>query len=226
MLESTPFFNARNRSESASGRLIGKRAFDLVLAVILLCLLLPLLVVSALLVRITSPGPVLFRQVRVGRFGRPFVMYKFRTMYEGSSDGIHRAYVSKLLTDEHPPAGGESGLFKLEADPRVTRVGGLLRRTSLDELPQLLNVVRGDMSLVGPRPALPWEVELMGAAHERRLLVPPGLTGLWQVSGRNFLTMREGLALDLEYVRRQGFWFDLVILLKTVPVVLFSGGAR
>jgi lipopolysaccharide/colanic/teichoic acid biosynthesis glycosyltransferase len=191
----------------------------------MLTLLLPVLLVVCLVVRLTSPGPILFRQVRVGRFGRPFVMYKFRTMYVGNSDAIHREYVAKLLADDQPPAGGEHGLFKLEADPRITRVGRTLRRTSLDELPQLLNVVRGDMSLVGPRPALPWEAELMGDTQHRRFLVPPGLTGLWQVSGRNFLTMRQGLALDLEYVERQSFMLDLIILLKTVPAVL-SGGAR
>jgi len=117
-------------------------------------------------------------------------------------------------------------LYKLESDPRITRVGRLLRRTSIDELPQLVNVLRGEMSLVGPRPALDWEAELMGAAHARRFQVRPGLTGLWQVSGRSSLTMRQGLDLDVAYVRRQSFALDLLILMRTVPTVLSTRGAR
>ena len=206
-------------------RRFGKRLFDLVIASLCLGLLLPLLLIIWLLVRVTTPGPGLFRQTRVGRYGRPFVMFKFRTMYVDSSDDIHRDYVSRLLTEEQPPVGGERGLYKLEADPRVTRIGRLLRHSSLDELPQLLNVVRGEMSLVGPRPALPWETELFAPAQNKRLQVPPGVTGLWQVSGRNTLTMREGLDLDIEYVERQSFLLDLSILIKTVPAVLTAEGA-
>jgi lipopolysaccharide/colanic/teichoic acid biosynthesis glycosyltransferase len=207
-------------------RRLGKRLFDLVVASLALLLLAPLLLAVAVLVRATSPGGALFRQTRVGRNGRPFVLYKFRTMYGGCPDDIHREYVRRLLVEDRPPTGGRSGLYKLERDPRITRIGGLLRRTSIDELPQILNILRGDMSLVGPRPALAYEAELFGAAHARRFLVPPGLTGLWQVSGRNSLTMREGLMLDLEYVDRQSFLFDLKILLKTVPAVLTTSGAR
>ena len=141
-------------------------------------------------------------------------------MRAGCTDEAHREYVSRLLTDDQPPVGGASGLYKLDADPRITRVGAVLRRTSLDELPQLLNVLKGDMSLVGPRPALPWEADLFSDSHRARFLVTPGLTGLWQVSGRSKLPMRQGLDLDVEYVRRQGFLLDLSILLKTVPTVL------
>jgi lipopolysaccharide/colanic/teichoic acid biosynthesis glycosyltransferase len=184
-----------------------------------------LLLVAGLVVRATTPGKVLFRQSRIGRNGRPFVLYKFRTMYADSADDIHREYVRKLLVEDQPPVGGERGLYKIEADPRVTRVGRLLRRTSIDELPQLLNVIRGDMSLVGPRPALPWEAELFGPAHHQRCVVLPGMTGLWQVSGRNSLTMRQGLDLDIEYVTKQTFALDLVILLKTVPAVFTTNGA-
>jgi lipopolysaccharide/colanic/teichoic acid biosynthesis glycosyltransferase len=202
----------------------GKRLFDLVVASVCLILLAPVLVVVAVLIQATTPGPAVFRQTRLGRHGRPFVLYKFRTMYTNCADDIHREYVRKLLADDEPPVGGRSGLFKLEADPRVTRVGRVLRRTSIDELPQLLNVIRGEMSLVGPRPALPWEAELFGPNHER-FLVPPGLTGLWQVSGRNHLTMRQGLLLDVEYVQRQTFALDLAILLKTLPAVLSANGA-
>ena len=177
------------------------------------------------MVRATTPGPILFRQTRLGVGRRPFTLYKFRTMHSGSSDGIHREYVRRLFSQDQPPNGGRPGLYKLDSDPRVTRVGGWLRRTSIDELPQLLNVIRGDMSLVGPRPALPWEGELIGTAYSQRFLMPPGLTGLWQVSGRSSLTMRQGLDLDLEYVRRQSFRLDLLILLKTVPAVLSTRGA-
>ena len=205
---------------------IGKRIFDVIVGSLLLCLLSPLLLIGWLLVRTTSPGGGLFRQERIGRLGHPFVMFKFRTMQADCSDDIHREYVRKLLTDEPACTGGASGLYKLDADPRVTRIGRLLRRTSLDELPQLINVVRGDMSLVGPRPALPWEAELFTAAHLARFLAVPGVTGLWQTSGRNTLTMLEGLDLDLEYVRRQSFLLDLVILAKTVPAVFTARGAR
>jgi lipopolysaccharide/colanic/teichoic acid biosynthesis glycosyltransferase len=203
-----------------------KRALDLVLASACLILLSPLLVVVAVMVRLTSPGPALFRQTRLGRGQKPFVLYKFRTMYTGSSDDVHRQYVVQLLTLDQPATGGRRGLYKLEDDARITKVGRLLRRTSIDELPQLLNVIRGEMSLVGPRPALPWESELIGAAHARRFLVSPGLTGLWQVSGRNSLTMKEGLDLDIEYVDRRSFTLDISILARTVPVVLSTTGAR
>jgi lipopolysaccharide/colanic/teichoic acid biosynthesis glycosyltransferase len=199
--------------------------FDLAVASLCLLLLAPLLLAVAAAVRATTPGPALFRQVRVGRHGRPFVLYKFRTMYSDCRDDIHRDYVRRLLAEREPPAGGRRGLYKLEADPRVTRLGGLLRRTSVDELPQLINVIRGEMSLVGPRPTLPWEAELLSPAERRRFLVLPGVTGLWQVSGRNALTMRQGLALDMEYVQRQSLALDLVILAKTVPAVLSTRGA-
>jgi lipopolysaccharide/colanic/teichoic acid biosynthesis glycosyltransferase len=206
-------------------RRIGKRAFDLLVAGTLTAALLPVGLLVALLIAATSRGGPFYRQTRIGRGSRPFVMYKFRTMRAGSSDAVHREYVRRLLTDERPPVGGAKGLYKLEADHRVTRVGRILRRTSIDELPQLWNVVRGDMSLVGPRPALPYEAELFNATHRERFLVPPGLTGLWQVSGRSKLPMRAGLDLDVEYVRRQSFRLDLLILLRTVPAVLAAVGA-
>jgi lipopolysaccharide/colanic/teichoic acid biosynthesis glycosyltransferase len=205
---------------------LSKRLLDIVIASACLIVASPLLVLVAVLIKLTSPGPALFRQTRLGRGQRPFVLYKFRTMYAGSPDDVHRKYVIQLLTLDQPPTGGRQGLYKLENDTRITKVGRLLRRTSIDELPQLLNVIRGDMSLVGPRPALPWEAELIGPTHCRRFLVSPGLTGLWQVSGRNSLTMREGLDLDIEYVDRRSFTLDLSILLRTVPVVLSTTGAR
>ena len=208
-----------------SARRWSKRALDLVVSIICLVVLLPLLVAAAVVVQLTTEGPVLFRQRRLGLDGRPFVLYKFRTMYHGCGDEPHRRYVRQLLTSD-TVTSSPGGLYKLDADDRITRVGSLLRRTSIDELPQLLNVIRGEMSLVGPRPALPWEAEMFGDGHSGRFLVPPGMTGLWQVSGRNRLTMRQALDLDLEYVRRQSFILDLVILVKTVPAVFSALGVR
>ncbi len=178
-----------------------------------------------MVVRLSTPGPALFRQRRVGRNGRTFVLYKFRTMHNGCADSIHRDYVCKLLSEDTPPAGGKSGVYKLECDPRITRIGRFLRKSSIDELPQLFNVLRGDMSLVGPRPALPWEAELFDLTYSRRFLAAPGLTGLWQVSGRNRLTMKQGLELDVEYVETRSLALDLKILLKTIPAVLSGSGA-
>jgi lipopolysaccharide/colanic/teichoic acid biosynthesis glycosyltransferase len=206
-------------------RLYGKRAFDLTFALLCLVLLCPVLLVIAVLVGVSSPGGPLFHQTRLGRYGRPFTIFKFRTMRTGCSDEIHRDYVQNQFRSPTPVPGAEHGYFKIEHDPRVTRFGRLLRRTSLDELPQLFNVIRGDMSLVGPRPALPWEAELFGPAHHARFLLPPGITGLWQVSGRSRLTIRTGLELDLEYVRNRTLLMDLVILLKTIPAVLSAKGA-
>jgi lipopolysaccharide/colanic/teichoic acid biosynthesis glycosyltransferase len=204
---------------------LAKRLLDLTVALPCLLVAAPLLFAVAAAIRLTSPGPALFRQARLGRDRRPFTLCKFRTMYTGCPDDAHREYVTKLLTDEAPPDGGRAGVFKLDGDARITPLGRLLRRTSIDELPQLLNVVRGDMSLVGPRPALAWEAEMFGAGYAGRFAVPPGLTGLWQVSGRNALTMKQGLDLDIEYVRRQSVALDLWILAKTVPVVLSTRGA-
>ncbi|TCO42320.1 lipopolysaccharide/colanic/teichoic acid biosynthesis glycosyltransferase [Kribbella antiqua] len=215
--------SARVRTRPVVGRRVAKRVLDLVVAVACLTLAGPAMLVIATIVRATTPGPALFRQIRLGRDHRPFLMYKFRTMYDHCPDDIHRHYMQRLLSD-NPEVGGESGLYKLEADPRITRVGRFLRRTSLDELPQLVNVLRGEMSLVGPRPMLPWEADLCGPPCRDRFLAVPGLTGLAQTSGRNRLTMRQTLELDLEYVERQSLMFDLLILLRTVPAVLARNG--
>jgi lipopolysaccharide/colanic/teichoic acid biosynthesis glycosyltransferase len=202
-----------------------KRLLDLVLASLALVVLSPLLGVLWLGVRLTSPGPAVFSQQRLGRDERPFTIYKFRSMRTGAGDAIHREYVSRMLTQAGPPVGASSGFYKLESDPRITPVGAWLRRTSLDELPQLANVVRGDMSLVGPRPVLAWEAELFDQAARVRFRVRPGLTGLWQVSGRARLTMLQALELDAEYVRRQSLWLDLSILARTVPAQMRRGTA-
>jgi lipopolysaccharide/colanic/teichoic acid biosynthesis glycosyltransferase len=199
--------------------LVAKRTLDLVLGSLALVLALPILAIAALAIKATTPGPVFFRQERVGRGGTTFTLWKLRTMYVDTDDSAHRAYVRAMFTGDETQARTRSGLQKLD-DARITRVGGVLRRTSIDELPQLINVLRGQMSLVGPRPALPWEVELFGALGRLRAEVKPGITGLWQVSGRSRLTMREALELDCAYARQRSLLLDLKILASTVPVVL------
>ena len=151
-------------------------------------------------------------------------MLKLRTMQVDNDDRIHRDYVATLLSADGTVTVAGNGLFKLDGDPRVTRLGAWLRRTSLDELPQLFNVLRGEMSLVGPRPVLPWEAQLLGERYQARFTVKPGMTGLWQVSGRSRLAMREALELDIAYVARRSLVFDVAILARTVPA-LFRGGA-
>jgi lipopolysaccharide/colanic/teichoic acid biosynthesis glycosyltransferase len=181
--------------------------------------------VIAVVTRRTSCGPALFRQVRLGQHREPFVMLKFRTMYLDCDDGPHREYVRRLL-EPGGCATGPDGLYKLADDARITPLGRWLRRTSLDELPQLINVLRGEMSLVGPRPVLEWEADLFDPRYDRRYDVPPGITGLWQTSGRNRLTMTEALELDVCYVDSQCLHGDLAILLRTVPAVLRCEGVR
>ncbi len=203
-----------------------KRVLDITVSLVLLIILAPLLVFLLALVRSTSAGPALFHQERLGRHRRPFTVLKLRTMYVDKDDRIHRDYVTSLLVPGREPAASpNNGLYKLDADPRVTPLGGWLRRTSLDELPQLVNVLRGEMSLVGPRPVLPWEAEMFAEPYQRRFAVKPGITGLWQVSGRSRLSMRKALELDVEYVLHRSFAFDLMILIRTVAAV-FRGGAR
>jgi lipopolysaccharide/colanic/teichoic acid biosynthesis glycosyltransferase len=210
-----------------SPRRFGKRVFDLVVGTLCLLLLSPLMVLLALLVRSTSPGPALFCQTRLGQHGRPFRMYKFRTMQTDCSDALHRQFVAQLLGGEESGSSGCAEVYKLTRDPRVTRVGAVLRRTSLDELPQLFNVLRGDMSLVGPRPMLPWEREMIDAQHQGRFAVPAGMTGLWQVSGRSRLTFTQAMDLDVEYARRCSLALDLAIVAKTVLILLLPrGGAQ
>ncbi|HLH23177.1 MAG TPA: sugar transferase [Chloroflexota bacterium] len=197
---------------------LAKRALDLLGAAALLLVLAPLLAVVALLVKLDSRGPVLFRQQRVGRGGRPFVCLKFRSMRMDADQKVHAAYVAERIRQGLP-------LLKLQADPRITRVGRFLRATSIDELPQLWNVLCGQMSLVGPRPAMAYEVELYDAAQRQRLLVKPGITGLAQVYSRGKGTLNEYVGHDLEYVARRNVWLDLKILLITLPAVLRGHGA-
>jgi lipopolysaccharide/colanic/teichoic acid biosynthesis glycosyltransferase len=190
--------------------------FDRSAAGLSLLLLAPLLLGIAVVVKATSAGPVLFRQERVGRHGTPFQMLKFRTMVDGAE---------RLLDTLAVESDGNGVLFKKKVDPRVTRVGAVLRRYSLDELPQLINIVRGDMSLVGPRPPLPSEVDRYGFDMHRRFLVKPGITGLWQVSGRSDLSWDDSVRLDVRYVENWSLTFDFMILWKTVGAVIRGPGA-
>lgn len=193
-----------------------RRALDLVVSGAALLLLLPLFAVIALLIRLDSHGPVLFIQRRVGKDGREFPVFKFRSMY---TDAEQRLDILLGANERTGP------VFKMRQDPRVTRVGRVLRKCSFDELPQLLNILRGEMSLVGPRPALPREVALYSPEQHLRLSVTPGLTGLWQVSGRANLTFEQAMDLDLEYIRRQSFALNVVLIARTVPAVLTAHGA-
>jgi lipopolysaccharide/colanic/teichoic acid biosynthesis glycosyltransferase len=237
------------------------RALDVLGAAILLVLLAPLLGLIALLIKLDSPGPALFRQRRLGRDAEPFTVNKFRTMHHGVAHDRHREFVLGLINGEHPqqrenseqhqdtqqldpqrhgqsPKRGDSQQdgenlehesrsprYKMVGDRRMTRFGRVLRRSSLDELPQLWNVLRGEMSLVGPRPPIPYEVEHYPPHWFARFAVKPGVTGLWQVSGRSEVTLEQMVQLDVEYARRRSLWFNVAILLRTVPAVLSGRGA-
>jgi lipopolysaccharide/colanic/teichoic acid biosynthesis glycosyltransferase len=201
------------------------RAIDVVLSGVLLILLMPLLLVIAAVIRLDSPGAALFRQRRVGRNQAPFTVNKFRTMHAGVGHESHREFVLSLIAGDPAPQAPNRPRFKLSSDPRITRAGHLLRRSSLDELPQLWNVLRGDMSLVGPRPAIPYEVEHYPPHWFARFAVKPGVTGLWQVSGRSELALEEMIRLDVEYVQQRSVWLNIKIILRTVPAVLTGRGA-
>ena len=207
-----------------------KRAIDLLGGAMALLLLSPILLVIALAIRVTSPGPILFRQKRIGQRGVPFTCLKFRSMYTGNDPRIHMDYVKQFIAGNNGhgvvPTNGTATngtVYKITKDPRLTSIGRFLRKTSLDELPQFLNVLRGDMSMVGPRPPIPYELGAYDIWHRRRLLeVKPGITGLWQVNGRSRLPFDDMVRLDLRYATTWSLWLDLKILLRT-PQAVFSG---
>jgi lipopolysaccharide/colanic/teichoic acid biosynthesis glycosyltransferase len=217
-----------------------KRCMDIALSAPFLIISLPLLLLIALLIKLDSPGPVLFRQERVGVRKRSidgedrwelgtFIMYKLRTMYHNVNPSVHQQFVKALIQNHVPEVerlrhNGATVVNKLGNDGRITRIGRILRKTSLDELPQLLNVLKGEMSLVGPRPPLPYEVAEYEPHHCRRLGTIPGCVGLWQVSGWLTLGFEDMVAIDVWYVRHQSLWLDVKILLKTVPAVLSGNG--
>jgi lipopolysaccharide/colanic/teichoic acid biosynthesis glycosyltransferase len=194
-----------------------KRTLDILLAGPLFILLLPIFGLLVLAIRLESPGPALFKQTRVGRWGRIFTMYKFRSMYMDAE-----ARKAELLA-ENEMSGGVT--FKMQRDPRVTRIGRFIRKASIDELPQLWNVIKGDMSLVGPRPPVPAEVDEYSLSDRRRLEVTPGITCIWQVSGRSDIPFPEQVELDVRYIESQSLLTDLKLLWQTVPAVLFGRGA-
>jgi lipopolysaccharide/colanic/teichoic acid biosynthesis glycosyltransferase len=200
------------------------RVLDVAVSAVLLLVLLPIFLALAAAIRLDSPGRVLYRQRRVGRDLDPFMVNKFRTMHSGAGHETHRQFVIGLIAGQQAD-DAEPNFFKMAKDDRVTRIGRFLRKSSLDELPQLWNVLRGDMSLVGPRPPIPYEVEHYPPHWFDRFAVKPGMTGLWQVSGRSELTLEEMIALDVEYARSRSLWLNLKILARTVPVVFVGRGA-
>jgi exopolysaccharide biosynthesis polyprenyl glycosylphosphotransferase len=209
---------------------IMKRTMDIVGAALALAFFSPVFLVIAIAVKASSKGPVFFRQRRVGQHGNAFVFLKFRSMHANNDALVHKQYVQRLIAgkaDANPSNGNGQGVYKLTKDTRITRVGAFLRKTSLDELPQFLNVLKGDMSLVGPRPPIPYEVEAYDIWHRRRLLeAKPGITGLWQVSGRSRVKFDDMVRLDLQYARHWSPWMDIKILLRTPGAVLLGEGAH
>jgi lipopolysaccharide/colanic/teichoic acid biosynthesis glycosyltransferase len=200
-----------------------KRITDLTLTLPILLFLLLTIAVVALLIRLDSPGPIIFRQKRVGAKGNEFTMYKFRSMYVNCDDTVHRQAVERFMNGEML-TGNTTGSYKLEGDPRITRVGRFIRKTSLDELPQFWNVLRGEMTLVGPRPPVPYEVTHYSPYHWLRLSGKPGLTGLWQVHGRSRVTFQEMVEMDITYLYRQSIWQDLKLIMLTILVMLKGRG--
>jgi exopolysaccharide biosynthesis polyprenyl glycosylphosphotransferase len=214
------------REPLSSGARILKRTFDLIVATLTIVLLFPLWLLIALLIKIASKGPVFYTQERVGMDGRLFLLYKFRTMQAGADPELHREYQKAFIAGRAEANVGNDSkpTYKLLADPRITKIGKLLRRSSLDEVPQLLNVLLGDMSIVGPRPPIPYEVEAYELWHRKRLDMKPGLTGLWQVSGRNRLPFEEMVRLDLFYIENWSLLLDLKIILRTGFVMIGGQG--
>ena len=202
-----------------------KRTLDIAFASAVLILGAPFLLLLGLIVRWSSPGPVLFKQVRLGRDGEPFDFYKFRSMHHNNDDEVHRRFCEELINGKAQLEDEGRQVFKMVRDPRITPIGRFLRRTSLDELPQFWNVLRGEMSLVGPRPPICYELEHYQEWHKDRLRVRPGLTGLWQVSGRSQVGFDEMVMLDLHYICEWSLLLDLRIIARTLPVMVRGDGA-
>jgi lipopolysaccharide/colanic/teichoic acid biosynthesis glycosyltransferase len=228
-------------SEDKETYYISKRIVDLILAFILLVVLLPLMLLTAVVILVYSPGPILFKQERVGAIRRrhdgqlywkkvTFACYKFRTMKIDADPSIHQAYIKSLIENDETQMtalqGAPTKHRKLVNDPRITRHGKLLRKLSIDELPQLWNVLLGDMSLVGPRPAIPYEVELYKLSHFRRLEAQPGITGLQQVMARSATDFDQQVRLDIDYIEKQSLWLDVKIMVNTVWAVVSTRGAH
>ena len=213
-----------------------KRAFDVLAALVALVILSPVLLLVAIAIRLDSNGPIIYRQERVLGGQAPdmphpernvFTFYKFRSMHVNNDPSAHREFIQRYMEGQASTNNGTSHkpVYKLKHDPRITRVGAIIRRTSLDELPQLVNIIKGDMSWVGPRPAIPYEVEHYSPRARQRLIPQSGLTGLWQVSGRTCLTFDQMVELDIAYSQRRSAWLDLQIMIKTIPTILSRDGA-
>ena len=215
--------------DSSQARLYLKRAVDIVGSLIALIVFSPVMLVTAICVKISSPGPVIFCQKRLGAKAIPFDFYKFRSMRSDSNDQIHREFVLKLIDGQHSSinnGNSDNPLYKMKADPRITAIGKIIRKTSIDELPQLFNVLKGDMSLVGPRPPIAYEAEKYQAWHLRRILeMKPGITGLWQVEGRSRTGFDDSVRLDIKYLQKWSLFLDLNILIRTAKEVLHCRGA-
>jgi len=201
-----------------------KRSVDLILSIIALLMLSPLYLVIAAGIKLSSKGPIIYKQTRVGKNGQIFLFYKFRSMHTGLASTGHQEFVRKCIKGNLSKEGREIGVFKIKDDPRIFKFGKFLRKTSLDEFPQLLNVLKGEMSLVGPRPCLPYEWKLYEDWHKKRLKILPGCTGLWQALGRNSVTFEEMVILDLYYISNVSLWLDFKIILKTFPVIFLGKG--
>ena len=202
-----------------------KRILDVTVTLLLLPALCLVTALIALLIRLDSPGPIFFRQKRLGQYGDEFDFIKFRSMYVNNNDAAHRAAIKQFMNGEQINSSSDaSNHYKIAADARITRIGRILRKTSLDELPQFLNVLRGEMSLVGPRPALSYEVENYSLHDRLRLTGKPGLTGIWQVYGRSRVPFKEMVEMDLTYLREQSLLLDLKLIFLTIPVMLFARG--
>ncbi len=226
---STPYPDLLRDSDPKRLAMLVKTCMDIVGSLFALALFSPLLIAIAAAIKLTSKGPILFRQQRVGQYGHKFTFLKFRSMYTANNPAIHEEYVKRLIAGtagSAQPPGQQQSVYKLTDDPRITSVGRFLRRTSLDELPQFLNVLMGEMSLVGPRPPIPYEVDCYDIWHKRRLLaVKPGITGLWQVKGRSRTKFDEMVRLDLQYGQSWSLWLDVKILLQTPRAMLMGDGA-
>ncbi|MDD5195585.1 MAG: sugar transferase [Candidatus Omnitrophica bacterium] len=198
-----------------------KIVLDKIFAFLFLFILSPIMVMVGILIKLTSPGPVLFKQKRVGREAGVFKLYKFRSMKNGSDDKEHKEFMQRRIKGMLTEKDREGGIYKLKNDKRVTWIGRVIRAYGIDELPQFLNVLKGDMSIVGPRPALPYEVELYQGWQKERLKISPGITGLWQIQGRNRLDFEEGIRLDLKYIAEKSLTADFKIMFKTAWILLF-----
>lgn len=203
---------------------VAKRLFDLMVAVAMLIVLSPIMAIVALAIKLDSSGPVIFKQTRIGKNHQPFTFYKFRSMYTKSDSAVHQQFVKNLINGSS--SDSTSPTYKLACDKRITRVGCFIRKTSLDELPQLFNVIKGDMSMVGPRPPIPYEVAEYKEWHHRRLAVAPGITGLWQVQGRSLVSFDDMVKMDIEYSEKRSLKLDVALLVQTIPAVLSGRGAR